>query len=168
MPEEVSHSVAHYLMTIHKLRELKGYARVTDVARELKVTKGSVSTALTALKKRGLICEEQDSKFLLLTEPGHQLVHNLLANRHLLYCFFKNVLGVNAEEAFAQSCAMEHILHRNSQQQLFKFLSYLQQQNFTWSDGIIQELDIDFTIYGSLNEFVAQQDAFPSFEKELE
>ena len=32
---ELTHSMAHYLLTIHKLREEKGYARVTDIAKEL-------------------------------------------------------------------------------------------------------------------------------------
>ena len=49
---ELTHSMAHYLLTIHKLKEEKGYARVTDIAKELGLTKGSVSTALNNLKKR--------------------------------------------------------------------------------------------------------------------
>ncbi len=39
---ELTHSMAHYLLTIHKLKEEKGYARVTDIAKELGLTKGSV------------------------------------------------------------------------------------------------------------------------------
>ena len=49
---ELTHSMAHYLLTIHKLKEEKGYARVTDIAKDLGLTKGSVSTALTNLKKK--------------------------------------------------------------------------------------------------------------------
>ena len=49
---ELSHSMAHYLLTVHKLREEKGYARVTDIAKDLGLTKGSVSTALNNLKKK--------------------------------------------------------------------------------------------------------------------
>ena len=40
---EVSHSMAHYLTTIHDLQARRGYARVSDVAKELEVTKGSAS-----------------------------------------------------------------------------------------------------------------------------
>jgi len=75
--ETMSHSMAHYLLTIHKLKENRGYARVTDIAKDLGLTKGSVSTALNNLKKKGLIVEEDDSKFLLLTDSGHEEVHPL-------------------------------------------------------------------------------------------
>ena len=33
---ELTHSMAHYLLTIHKLKEEKGYARVTDIAKSLR------------------------------------------------------------------------------------------------------------------------------------
>jgi Mn-dependent DtxR family transcriptional regulator len=48
---DLTHSMVHYLLAIHKLKEAKGYARVTDIAHEMGLTKGSVSTALTNLKK---------------------------------------------------------------------------------------------------------------------
>ena len=50
---ELSHSMAHYLLTIHKLKESKGYARVTDIAKDLGLTKGSVSTAQDELLGSG-------------------------------------------------------------------------------------------------------------------
>ena len=37
---DLSHSMTHYLLTIHKLKEQRGFARVTDIARELNLTKG--------------------------------------------------------------------------------------------------------------------------------
>ena len=49
---DLSHSMTHYLLTIHKLKEDRGFARVTDIARELNLTKGSVSTAINNLKKK--------------------------------------------------------------------------------------------------------------------
>ena len=67
---ELSHSMVHYLLTIHKLKEGRGFARVTDIAKELQLTKGSVSTAINNLKKKGLVQEEEDCKFLILTNAG--------------------------------------------------------------------------------------------------
>ncbi len=32
---ELSHSMVHYLLTIHKLKENRGFARVTDIAKDL-------------------------------------------------------------------------------------------------------------------------------------
>lgn len=55
--QEVSHSVAHYLTTIFDLHTSHGYARVSDVARDLDLTKGSVSVQLKHLKEKGLVTE---------------------------------------------------------------------------------------------------------------
>ena len=52
MPDEVwkefednalTHRAAHYLMTIHGLLQDLGYARVTDIAKRLNITRGSCS-----------------------------------------------------------------------------------------------------------------------------
>ena len=46
----LTHSMAHYLMAISELRAEHGYARATDVAKRLGVTKGSASIALKAIR----------------------------------------------------------------------------------------------------------------------
>jgi len=122
---DISHSMTHYLLTIHKLKEVKGYARVTDIARELNLTKGSVSTALVNLKKKGLVIEEEDSKFLLLTHEGHQEVHRILSSRTLLYFFLKDFVGVNKDIAEKDSCMMEHLMSHESLEKLFLFMKDL-------------------------------------------
>ena len=50
---ELTHSAAQHLMAVHELREEHGYARVSDIAQHLKITKGSVSSAMKRLKERG-------------------------------------------------------------------------------------------------------------------
>ena len=45
---ELTHSAAHYLMAIDSLREELGYARVTDVADKLEVSRGAASMRMTA------------------------------------------------------------------------------------------------------------------------
>ncbi len=106
---ELTHSMAHYLLTIHKLKEEKGYARVTDIAKELGLTKGSVSTALNNLKKRELVVEDE-SKFLSLSKLGHDEVHRILSVRTLMYYFMKDILKVDDDVAHKDSCLVEHLL----------------------------------------------------------
>lgn len=118
---ELTHSMAHYLLTIHKLREVKGYARVTDIAKELGLTKGSVSTALGNLKKRGLVLEDE-SKFLSLSETGHDEVHHMLSARTLVYYFIKDILGISDEVAHKDSCLVEHLLSSETRKGLFHFM----------------------------------------------
>lgn len=118
---ELTHSMAHYLLTIHKLKEEKGYARVTDIAKELGLTKGSVSTALGNLKKRELVVEDE-SKFLSLSDAGHDEVHHMLSSRTLVYYFIKDVLGVCDEVAHQDSCLVEHLLSEETRKGLFEFM----------------------------------------------
>lgn len=122
---DLSHSMVHYLLTVHKLKERRGYARVTDIARDLGLTKGSVSIAINNLKKKGLAREEEDSKFLVLTDEGHREVHNILSSRTLLFYFLRDFVGVNEEAAQRDSCLMEHLLSSDTRTRLFNFMKEL-------------------------------------------
>lgn len=118
---ELSHSMAHYLLTIHKLKEGLGYARVTDIAKELGLTKGSVSTALGNLKKKNLIVEDEN-KFLDLSDTGHDEVHHMLSIRTLMYYFLKDILDVDDDMAHKDSCLVEHLLSPETREKLFAFM----------------------------------------------
>lgn len=122
---ELSHSMAHYLLTIHKLKEARGYARVTDIAKDLGLTKGSVSTAVNNLKKKNLVTEEEDCKFLVLTEEGHKEVHRILSAKTLLFYFLRDFVGVSEEIAEHDSCLMEHLMSRETGEKFFQFMKDL-------------------------------------------
>ncbi len=129
---DLTHSMVHYLLAIHKLKEAKGYARVTDIAHEMGLTKGSVSTALTNLKKRELVIEDE-SKFLSLSPAGHEAVHGILSNRTLLYYFLKDIIGVDEEIAHKDSCLMEHLMSSETRENFFKFMKNLCSDDFNKS-----------------------------------
>ena len=158
---ELSHSMAHYLLTIHKLKEKKGYARVTDIAKDLLLTKGSVSTALNNLKRRQLVTEEEDSKFLSLTDQGHSEVHNILSSRTLLYYFLKDFLNVSNDLAHKDSCLMEHLMSSETREKLFKFMKSLTTEDFSKNLEQGQPLSINpglnFSRYKNYNEFLEDQ-----------
>lgn len=121
---DLTHSMVHYLLAIHKLKEAKGYARVTDIAHEMGLTKGSVSTALTNLKKRELVIEDE-SKFLSLSHLGHEAVHGILSSRTLLFYFLKDIIGVNEEVAHKDSCLMEHLMSSETREKFFNFMKVI-------------------------------------------
>jgi DtxR family Mn-dependent transcriptional regulator len=125
---DLTHSMVHYLLAIHKLKESKGYARVTDIAHEMGLTKGSVSTALTNLKKRDLVIEDE-SKFLSLSSSGHEAVHGILSSRTLLYYFLKDIIGVNEEVAHKDSCLMEHLMSTETREKFFEFMKTICSEN---------------------------------------
>lgn len=158
---DLSHSMAHYLLTIHKLKESKGYARVTDIAKDLGLTKGSVSTALNNLKKRGLVMEEDDSKFLSLSDSGHNEVHNILTTRTLLFYFLKDFLKVSEENAKKDSCLMEHLMSDDTREKLFEFMQGLTSpkgdERAEMCMNISVDSSLDFSKYHDYNEFLHGQ-----------
>ncbi|MDP6779199.1 MAG: metal-dependent transcriptional regulator [Candidatus Latescibacteria bacterium] len=121
---EITHSVAHHLAAIHDLRERQGYARVSDVAEHLAITKGSVSLTLKALKEKGYV-EEDRNKFLSLSEKSHQIVHRVLAKREIVKRFLTEVLRVDDEQAEIDACKVEHLLSVESGESLLHFVDFL-------------------------------------------
>ena len=120
----ITHSVAHYLMAIEKLLSDNGYARVTDVAGFLKITRGAASVALSQLKERGLI-KEDPNRFLLLTEEGKLISGKINRNYFLLYRFFHTVLGTTSEQAREDACKAEHLLSGATSEALLQLLQVL-------------------------------------------
>lgn len=106
---DLSHSRAHYLLAIEALRNELGYARTTDIAEMLEVSRGAASMALTQLKKRGWVAEDPN-RFLLLTDEGQHITELIAKNFDNLLAFFTDVLGMSREEALGDACKMEHII----------------------------------------------------------
>src|SRR5216683_229186 len=71
---ELTHSAAHHLMAIDELgAEYGGWARVSDIAKELGITRGSVSINLRALKKRGYVTTDEH-RMVKLSHKGLEIV----------------------------------------------------------------------------------------------
>ena len=117
----ITHSAAHHLLAILELREKRGYARVTDVARELNITTGSASINLKSLKAKNLIIED-DNKFLALSEEGESVAKAVLMRKKLLYNFLANILKVKPEQAEIDSCKTEHLISAETAKKLQEFL----------------------------------------------
>ena len=117
----LTHSAAHYLMTIHDLLQTQGYARVTDIAKRLNITRGSCSISLKPLKKRGLVVEDAN-KFLQLSPEGRRLALVVEKNDELLETFFRDTLGVATEQAEIDACKIEHLLSIESSVKLAAFI----------------------------------------------
>ena len=105
----VTHSMGHYLMAVRDLLKARGYARVTDVANHLGVSRSSASTSLASLKKKGFV-DEDENHFLRLPPKGHSIALQIRKNHMILETFFREVLGVEPEQALVDACKMEHLL----------------------------------------------------------
>ena len=121
----VSHSVAHHVVAIAKLREKQGYARVSDVAKALNITRGSASLTLKSLKQKGLVLED-DNRFLLLSNTGQFVADSVRGKRSVIKKFFSEVLGVAAEQAEVDTCKIEHLISDATAHRLAWFLRFLE------------------------------------------
>lgn len=119
---KVTHSAAHYLMAIDTLRDEYGYARSTDVASRLEVSRGAASMAIAHLKRHEWV-DEDPNKFLLLTPRGHRIAHQVKHNYELLARLFHEVLGVPQDIALSDACKMEHLMSLETGRRLVALLS---------------------------------------------
>lgn len=122
---EVTHSMGHYLMAVRDLLKTRGYARVTDVASFLEVTRSSASTFLQSLRKKGFV-DEDDNHFLRLSPKGEELALQIVRNHLILESFFRNILGVEEEQALVDACKMEHLLSPETSYRLLSLIQILQ------------------------------------------
>jgi Mn-dependent DtxR family transcriptional regulator len=121
---EITHSAAHHLMAISNLLNKFGYARVTDVAKRLDITRGSASITLKALKERGLVVEDEN-KFLQLSPKGDSLARLVQSKRRILTKFFQDILQVDAENAVIDACKIEHLISYETGEKLLSFVKFL-------------------------------------------
>jgi len=117
----ITHSAAHHLIAILELKDSRGYARVTDVAKHLNITTGSASTNLKSLKSKGLVTEDEN-KFLVLTEQGEALAKLVLRRKKILKHFLIDVLEVSEEQAEIDACKTEHLISLETTRKLEKFV----------------------------------------------
>ncbi len=121
---KISHSAAHHLMTIYNLLEKNGYARVSDVARGLEITRGSASITLKALKEKGLV-REDENKFLRLSSEGERISHTIRSMRIIFMKFLIEVLHVDAKQAEIDACKVEHLLSLETGERLLNFMKFV-------------------------------------------
>lgn len=122
---ELTHSAAHHLLAIHAVGEAYGgWARVSDIARHLNITRGSVSINLRTLKKRGWV-QTDTHRLVRLSPKGLDAVHAVIATRLAVKTFLCDVLGVPDAQAEVDSCKIEHLLSRPTGERLVEFLQLL-------------------------------------------
>ena len=119
----ISHSAAHHLMTIYDLLDKNGYARVTDVAKSLEITRGSASITLKALKEKGFV-REDENKFLRLSEEGERISHSIQSIKKIFEKFLVDVLRVAPKQAEVDACKIEHLLSRETGTKLLNFITF--------------------------------------------
>lgn len=121
----VTHSVAHHLVAIAELLDEYGYARVSDVARALEITRGSASITLKNLEKKGLIVYDE-RRFLGLSPEGEKIARSVQARKRVMKDLLVDLLGVRADQAELDTCMIEHLISGETAERAAGVLKFLE------------------------------------------
>lgn len=105
----LSPSMEDYLETILSLETLHRVARVKDIAAALHVQMPSVTSALKALREKGLVNYEKNS-YIVLTDKGMQIAQSVTQRHFAVAGFLHKVLCLSVEEAQDTACRIEHVI----------------------------------------------------------
>ena len=97
-----------YLETILILGKRRDSVRAVNVAEEMRISKASVSRALSRLKDEGCLIVDRAGN-IAFTEKGRQLAEKIY-ERHLVLTEVIMSLGVDRETATADACKIEHVI----------------------------------------------------------
>lgn len=112
----------NYLETILILQERLKIVRSIDVVREMKVSKPSVSRAISVLKSKGYV-EVGANGELLFTEKGQEKANQIYERHRILSQFLMITLGIEESVAVVDACRMEHIVSQEVFDSIKKYLS---------------------------------------------
>lgn len=130
---ELTHSAAHHLLAIDELgKEYGGWARVSDIARDLGITRGSVSVNLRVLKKRGFVSTDEH-RMVKLSAKGQEIVEVVKAKKAAFKTFLTDVLGLPEQVAEVDSCKVEHLISQQTMQRLAEFVEHHKHSELTQS-----------------------------------
>jgi len=127
-PALLTHSAAHHLLATAELIDQRGYARVSDIARRLGLTRGSVSVAMQSLKTARLV-EQDDNAFFHLTDRGGKAVSSLRGRHEVIQRFMVEVLGLSQEQAHREGCRLEYLIEPDTARRLSGLLKFWNDNN---------------------------------------
>lgn len=117
----VTASLEDYLEAIYVLNKKNAEVRITDVARELDISKPSVNRAINTLKNQGLVDHEHYGD-LRLTEKGLKIACDVAERHKTLKTFLTEKLGVSDEIAEREACLIEHNISADTMDKLRIFM----------------------------------------------
>lgn len=114
-------SMEMYLETVYMLEKNHGHAHGADIAKQLGVSKPSVTKAMNQLKVKGLVNKEAYGS-ITLTDLGIEISSKIYKRHRLISSYLEHSLELTASEAGNNACKMEHIL---SEEMLIAIEQYL-------------------------------------------
>ena len=126
MEKSLTSSLEDYLEVISNYLNKYNKVRAVDIAKELNVSRASVSEALKRLGKQGLINYGRYD-VIMITDEGEKAAQRIIKKHALLQEFFNNILGLGEQEAAENACKIEHIISENVFERLNEYIEYNKQ-----------------------------------------
>ena len=117
--EKLSQSLEDYLEIIYNKIQENNKVKAIDIARELNVSRASVTEALNKLCDKKFINYEKYGE-IIITEIGIKKAKEIVALHKELTEFFGN-LGIEYKEAEDVACKIEHIVSANIKRRILAF-----------------------------------------------
>jgi DtxR family Mn-dependent transcriptional regulator len=112
-----------YLEAIVEQVDASGVARVRDIAAAVAVHKSTVTSALRALARRGLVNYEP-YQFVTLTAAGEAAARHVASRHGAIRRFLTDVLQVEDPVATENACRMEHVIDPPVLERLIRMARY--------------------------------------------
>lgn len=121
----LSASLEDYIEAIYHIIEDKLVARSKEIAASLQVSRASVTEALRALSKKGLI-NYSPYEAITLTEEGKKAAEDVIFRHEALKRFFIEVLSIDAGIAEEGACRIEHAAPPEIISRMIEFTKFMQ------------------------------------------
>lgn len=120
----LSASLEDYIEAIYHIVSEKEVARGKDISSRLKVSGASVTEALRALSKKGLI-NYAPYEVITMTDKGRLIAEDVIRRHNALKKFFVEVLAVSDATAETGACRFEHTAPAEIIEQMVNFSKFL-------------------------------------------
>ncbi|MFW5867968.1 MAG: DtxR family transcriptional regulator [Armatimonadota bacterium] len=123
--DTLTESLEDYLEVIYQLQRESGSVRVKEIADFAGVKMPSVSSALGALKERGLVDHESYGQ-VSLTPKGRETAEFLCRRHFALTTFLRDILGLDEVQAEHEACGIEHALSAETLRRLLMLIDFIE------------------------------------------
>lgn len=123
----LSRKIEDYLEAILRVIREKGYARTSDVAKQLSVSPSSVVEMFQKLGRMGLVTYRR-YEGVTLTPEGRSIAE-VIAYRHETLKGFLSLIGISEPIAEDDACFMEHELHNETIERVGELVAYLERSS---------------------------------------
>ncbi len=121
----LSASLEDYIEAIAHIVHEKKVARGKEIAKRLQVSRASVTEALRALSKKGLVNYEP-YEVITLTEKGKEVAADVIRRHEALKDFFVKVLAIDLAIAEESACRIEHAAPPEVIDRLIRFVKFIE------------------------------------------